>query len=115
MKMKRIVISLSLIAFCVPTLAVVFGGSNLGLSIYPSHSCIKPSPRPEKPNEFYSQDELNDYNTRVEKWNIDVERYSVCIDKYLQNTDNDIDRIMEKKKEAVAEFNAVVTGKPDAV
>ena len=108
--MKRIFISLTLLAFCVPTLAVVFGGSNLGLAIYPSHSCTKPSPKPENTTEFYSQDELNDYNARVEKWNTDVERYSLCIDKYLNNADNDIDRIMEKKKEAVAEFNAVVTG-----
>ncbi|TSK09110.1 MAG: hypothetical protein FPO08_07395 [Geobacter sp.] len=79
--------------------AFVIGGSNLGFSGYPDHSCDKPTP----PHTPLYRDELSVtmYNTDVERYNRDLETYIDCIKTYLENARNDIQRIEEKYDETV--------------
>lgn len=76
-------------------MAYVFGGSNLGFLGYPKHSCSQPY----KPFQFTSQSQVNMYNA-------DLEVYFNCIDSYVENAKNDIDRIIEAANEAISEANS---------
>ena len=89
------------IAFSSQSVAIVSGGSNLGLSGYPEHSCgEKPM---EPPVESYMRDPL----MRDPQWEIeinDMQRegydallsiYIDCINEYVNNANNDIKRIRE--------------------
>lgn len=80
--------------------AVVFGGSNLGLFGYPSHSCFKPT-KPFKPYSLDSQWEVDIYNIEVDFYNSQLQQYSSCIDVYIESANNDIKRIKEKAQEAI--------------
>ncbi|MCF7821988.1 MAG: hypothetical protein K9M17_06060 [Mariprofundaceae bacterium] len=82
--------------------ALVFGGSNLGFSGYPSHDCIKPT-KPIKPYSFDSQWEVDSYNSEVDLYNSQLQQYLSCIDEYIENANNDIKRIKEKAQEAIDE------------
>lgn len=82
--------------------AVIFGGSNLGYSGYPSHSCTKPI-KPIKPYSFDSQWEIDSYNSQVEIYNSQLQLYISCIKEYIENSNNDIKRIKEKVQEAIDE------------
>ena len=74
--------------------AIVFGGSNLGLFGYNSHTCSKPY----RPYEFNSQYDVDNYK-------YEVNSYISCIEEYLDNAKNDIKRIQEKMNEAIDEAN----------
>lgn len=93
-------ISLFLLLFSTSTNASVFGGSNLGYSGYPAHTCIKPT-KPYKPFSFSNQWDVDSYNSQVEYYNTQLRRYLYCIDEYIKNANNDIERIREKAKEAI--------------
>jgi hypothetical protein len=82
--------------------AAIFGGSNLGYSGYPSHSCTKPM-KPFKPYSFNSQWEIDSYNSGVNLYNMQLRQYSNCIQEYLENANNDIKRIKEKSQDAINE------------
>ena len=62
----------------------VAGGSNLDYFGYPQHNCKKPY----KPYEFRDQWELDDYK-------YSYNRYIKCINEYIENGNNDIQRIQE--------------------
>lgn len=78
-----------------PALALVFGGSNLGIFGYPDHTCSKPY----KPYSFTAQWEVDQFNS-------ELTAYYSCIDEYVENAKNDIDRIIEKANEAVDDVNS---------
>ncbi len=82
--------------------AIVIGGTNLGFSGYPDHSCRKPN-KPFKPYSFNSRWEVDSYNSQVDSYNYEHQRYIACVKEYLENADNDIKRIQEKMEEAIAE------------
>ncbi len=69
--------------------AIVFGGSNLGFLGYPEMTCRKPT-KPIYRDEF----SVNTYNS-------DAERYIKCVNEYLENSRNDINRIKEKMQESI--------------
>lgn len=83
-------------------LAMVIGGSNLGVGGYPSHRCDKPV-KPHKPYSFSDQWEIDDYNSRVRSYNYQSREYLNCINKYVENSKNDIQRIEEKAQAAIDE------------
>lgn len=70
----------------------VAGGSNLDYFGYPQHNCKKPY----KPYEFRDQWELDDYK-------YSYNRYIKCINEYIENGNNDIQRIQEEQQRAVDE------------
>lgn len=82
--------------------ALVYGGSNLGYSGYPSNDCTKPI-KPTKPYSFDSKWEIRSYNSQVDEYNIEYRRYVSCIKEYIDNANNDIRRIKEKIQEAIDE------------
>lgn len=71
--------------------ASVFGGSNLGFSGYPEPDC-------RKPYEPYSDSRMDREICRDE-----VERYFRCVNEYLENANNDVERIRQAQEEAIAE------------
>lgn len=85
--------------------AVVFGGSNLGFGGYPDHSCYKPS-KPFKPYSFDSQWEVDIYNQKVDSYNSELGIYLDCINEYVDNAGNDIERIKEAVSNAISEANS---------
>ena len=97
-----------LILTCVSSgaLALVFGGSNLGLFGYPSHTYSPPYSKPYKPYSFSSQWEIDQYNSEVENYNYEMRSYRDCIREYVDNAKNDIKRIKEKANEAISEANS---------
>ncbi len=84
------------IAFSYQSVAVVSGGSNLGLSGYPEHSCgLKPM---EPVAETYMRDpewetEINDM--QMDGYDALLSMYVDCINEYVNNANNDIKRIRE--------------------
>lgn len=88
--MKRI-ISIALLLASASAGASVFGGSNLGYSGYPEPAC-------RKPYEPYSSSRMD-----REIYQDEVDRYIRCIKDYLENANNDIERIREAQEEAITE------------
>lgn len=70
--------------------AIVLGGSNLGVMGYPDHRCRKPY----RPSQFSEESEVYSYNN-------EVDRFVRCIREYVENADNDIQRIQEKGQAAI--------------
>lgn len=102
--MKKILIILIILIMSSAALATVFGGSNLGFSEYPSHHCSKPT-KPHKPYSFSDQWEIDHYNDQVRSYNTQQNIYISCINKYVNNAKNDIERITEKTQAAIDEAN----------
>jgi hypothetical protein len=88
----------------VTVFAIVIGGSNLGMFGYSSHDCTKPT-KPYKPYSFSDQWQIDSYNSEVDLYNSERERYVSCIKEYVENANNDIERIKEKAQEAINEVN----------
>jgi hypothetical protein len=80
--------------------SLVFGGSNLSLSSYPSANCYKPSP-PYEPYSLDSQWEVDNYNSEVDRYNMNMRIYTNCINTYVENAQNDIKRIKEAISDAI--------------
>lgn len=83
--LKKILISAAVIAACTasPSIAYVFGGSNLGAFGYPEFSG------------YLSYDP--DYN--------EMQRYLDDVKKYVENCNYDIKRIQEAQEKAINEAN----------
>jgi len=88
------------------TVAMVFGGSNLGLFGYPSHTCSPPYSKPVKPYSFTDQWQIDQYNSEVEDYNYEMQSFRDCIRSYVDNAKNDIKRIKKKANEAINEANS---------
>jgi hypothetical protein len=85
--------------------ATVLGGSNLGLmDDYPNPKCMKPI-KPSKPYRFNSEWERDLYNEEVDSYNAERRVYVRCIERYIDNADNDIERIREKVKKVIDDAN----------
>ena len=91
------------IAFSYQSVAIVSGGSNLGLSGYPEHSCGK---KPVEPSIMSHRRDPGDWSrdpqTRIEFEEMEYEGYEGllsiyvdCINEYIDNANNDIKRIHE--------------------
>lgn len=108
--METLLKSLAFILFWIwvpaGAIAIVFGGSNLGMFGYPGHTCTPPYSKPFKPYKFYSQGDVDLYNYQVENYNRQRRSYLNCIREYVDNAKNDIERIREKTNEAINEANS---------
>ena len=92
--------------FVPDAVAIVIGGSNLGVFGYPSHQCSAPYSKPHKPFSFSSQWEVDRYNSEVENYNRELREFMDCIEEYVENAKNDIRRVREKANEAINEANS---------
>lgn len=89
-----IILTFFLLLISTTAFSFVSGGSNLGLMGYPEHTCSKPY----KPYEFNDQYELDSYRS-------EVQTYINCINEYVENANNDIERIREAAQSAIDEAN----------
>ncbi|MDT8376873.1 MAG: hypothetical protein RQ867_09115 [Mariprofundaceae bacterium] len=89
--------------------AAASAGSNLSAG-YPSHRCHKPAkpPRPDSLNNRWRipRWELDAYNSSVSRYNAELEIYNGCITRYVENANEDIERIRQKAGKAVLEANS---------
>lgn len=94
--MKILVVIMVLLLWAGVPMAFVYGPSNLSLGDYPEPSCYKPS----KPwdNEPSSWDTFEG----------ELETYRSCIQNYIKGAEADRERIIEKAKKAVEEYNNFV-------
>lgn len=84
--------------------AQVEGGSNLGAFGYPSHSCVKPAAqKPSGPALFKDDAELDAYNRSVDTYNAEAKPYMECMQKYINDSYKDMERIKEKAQSAIDE------------
>lgn len=96
--MNKITAIITIIMICsvsVPSHAIVLGGSNLSFVGYPEHACYKPY----KPYQFHDEYEIDSYR-------YEVETYINCINEYVENSNNDIQRIQEAAQSALDEANS---------
>jgi len=108
MKFPRVLIAVALltVGFPIFSFGLVIGGSNFGIFGYPSHECNPPYSKPYKPFSFNYQWEIDQYNSEVEIYNRELQEFLDCIDEYVNNAKNDIERIREKANEAINEANS---------
>ena len=99
---RRATLLLLLASLSGSVFAIVLGGTNLGVFGYPDHTCRKPN-KPLKPYSFNSRWEIDSYNSQVDSYNLERQRYIDCVKEYLENASNDIKRIEEKIEETIAE------------
>lgn len=87
----KLVVATALLLVSATAGATVFGGSNLGFSGYPEPDC-------RKPYGPYSESRMD-----REIYRDELERYFRCVKEYLENANNDIERIREAQEEAIAQ------------
>ena len=87
--------------------------SNLVNFNYPSHTCGLKITKPRKVARFKNFDDVDDYNSAVIKYNIEVAEYNKkikiyksCINKYIKNGNHDIHIIKESLNSALKEARA---------
>jgi hypothetical protein len=97
----RLVLALILVcSFHEPVFSLCIGGGNITLG-YPEHNCREPS------TPFcFSTRSCNEFD--ISMFKREVDRYSKCIDEYVENVDADIKCAREKRNEAVEEFNRFI-------
>jgi len=86
--------------------AIVFGGSNLDIFGYPSHTCSPPYSKPIKPYTFNDQWEIDSYNSKIRNYNSEMESFRNCIQDYVDNAKNDMERIKENANAAINDANS---------
>jgi hypothetical protein len=101
--MKNIVKSIT-IAVPMAFSIAAHGGSNLGWSGYPDHSCSEPFYMNTKPSSFTSQDEVDNWNYQVRDYNSQMETFRTCINRYIKNGSSDIKEIREKQEDAISDW-----------
>jgi hypothetical protein len=92
MKHTRIIIVTGLLAISTSASAFVIGGSNLDFLGYPKPKCMKPT----KPFDLSNEYAVMDYNS-------DIKQYIQCVEVYIENANNDIERIKEAANDLIKE------------
>ena len=84
--------------------------SNQSNFSYPDHNCGKKVKKPLKPKRIkeYDDDELYNadiakYNIAVSDYNKTIKVYKACINRYIKNGNNDLNRIRKKLNAALKE------------
>jgi len=95
--MKKLII-LAIFCLCLPCMestanAFVFGPTNLGFRGYPAHSCYQPSVP-------YSNS-----RSSLMTFKSELDIYKRCIEEYTEGADKDMERVLQKRNEAVDEYN----------
>lgn len=73
----------------------------------PSHRCYKPS-KPFKPYSFQSQWEIDNYNNQIDIYLMNVETYKLCIKKFINNQEDEIQNHTNAIDKAIKEWNNFV-------
>ena len=89
--MSKLLLSVIIFIISNNLLAIVFGGSNLGMFGYSSHDCSKPY----RPYQFNSQYEVDDYNNEV----LTSEDYTVDTLDMIEFFNDNIEDFVKKCKQ----------------
>jgi len=81
-----------------------FGGTNLEGGVYPDSQCGKSPEVPTRPVKFRFHEELDAYNAQVQEFNVNMERYTKCLQAYIDNAAQDIRMIRERIDRLVEEW-----------
>ena len=81
-----------------------FGGTNLDGGGYPDLQCGQSPEVPKRPEKFRFQAELDAYNKQVAEFNVSMERYTTCLQAYIDNAAQDIRMIRERIDRLVEEW-----------
>ena len=87
--------------------AAVYGGSNFGAYEYPSHDCGLPPLPPQRPYDMTSVRDVEAYNARVDRYNIQVRSFGECVSAYVERAEKDMLRIREKANQAIEDVRRV--------
>lgn len=99
---KRLVVLVLIMSIALFSLfAYVFGGTNLGISGYPSYNCTKP-------NKMYTSYTNTVSKSQYESYKRSVESYIEGAEEYIENCNSDIKRIQEAQKEALDSANKII-------
>lgn len=101
MRKRIVVIALLLCLFLFSLVAYVIGGTNLGYLGYPEYNKTKPT----QPFTSY-KGTVSKF--RYETYKSSVEDYVDGAKEYIENGNNDINRIQEEQREAIKSANDVV-------
>jgi hypothetical protein len=83
------------------------GGSNMPPNFYPAPSCEKPDKkRLSGAPGVQDQDAMQAYNLKIKAFNDKAVAFNTCIKTYVDNAQNDINKIQAMVHAAVAEANA---------
>lgn len=84
--------------------------SNIENFTYPIHSCNSKPSKPQKPKQFFPENDVENYNNEISRYNINVstynkkiKQYKLCINQYIKNGNEDIKTIREKLNSALKE------------
>lgn len=89
-----------------PSIGAAETASNLAAGwSYPDAPCSKPTP-PMSLTQVEGSVPLGQYQLLVETYNKRSTAYSQCVNRYLDNANEDIRRIQQKMEDAVATANA---------
>lgn len=94
--MKKIIPLVFSLIYAGCTYGYVMGGSNLGYSGYPEFSQFEPRPP-------YNRDQYS-----FDQYRNDVERYIRELKEYVENCNSDIERIRERKNEAIEKGDRII-------
>ena len=80
-------------------------GSNLPTASYPAHQCGDRPTQPARAEYFKSETELETFNQAVETYNNATESYFQCIQLYVNDAAEDIQRIKRTVSATIEEAN----------
>jgi len=81
-----------------------FSGTNLDGGVYPDSQCGKAPEVPKRPVKLRFQAEFDAYNKQVAEFNVSMERYTTCLQAYIDNAAQDIRMIRERIDRLVEEW-----------
>lgn len=84
--------------------------SNLDNFNYPSHNCGTKVKKPNKPKRLTSNEDIDKYNSAIVEYNIkvaaynkEIKIYKLCINRYINNGNHDINIIRKTLNSALKE------------
>ena len=88
--------------------------SNLIAFSYPSHNCGEKIQKPKKVARLETFEDVDDYNSAIVEYNIkvaiynkEIKIYKSCINQYITNGNNDIDKIKKVLNKALKEARKI--------
>lgn len=95
---NKLAITLMVFVLVVPAaLAYAYDSLNFGFGRYPDMDCKKPF-IPLKITDQFEIDSLQ----------YDIDQYTMCVEEYIEDAENDARRVLDKRDEAMEEFKRFI-------
>ena len=100
MRTVRLLALVTLVAFAMCATA----GSNLPDG-YPDPACGERPEIPERPEQFETEEVVQEYNAKVDAYHASMERLIECVREYVANANEDMKQIRKRAEEAIDTLN----------